>query len=598
MALSLNRAARLRFRRLFRRRQKIVEAATQNAGAQFETDLINRFDRLLQVKRFVSGWLALVLLISLCTVLQTLALNNHYQTLQPVSGGVYNEGIVGAYSNANPLYASGSVDSAVSRLIFAGLLKYDAKNQLVGDLASSYSVDATGQHYTVKLRPNLKWHDNKPLTAVDVAFTYHTIQNPDARSPLLPSWQGITITATDSQTITFDLPNVLSSFPYSLTNGIVPEHILASVPPTQLRTNTFNTLQPVGAGPFMWQTLELGHSADPAKATSFVALQPFKDYYGGAPKLDGIIVRAYASRENMIEAYENRDINAMAGLIEVPKQLRNEADLQEYSFASTAALMTFFRGGSGVLIDGSVRQALIKGANVADIIKGLPYQPKAVREPLLLGQLGYDMKFQQSGYDEAAANAQLDAAGWIKGANGIRSKNGQPLSFRLYAENTPENTYVIKKLITDWKKIGANVSPVLQDLTDFQTTLEFHTYDALLYGISVGTDPDVYAYWDSTQADVRAASRLNFSEYSSTTADASLEAGRTRLDANLRVIKYRPFLQAWQADAPALGLYQPRFLYISRGPVYGLSERTLNTDSDRYNTAATWQIRTTRVTNE
>ncbi|MEJ0073069.1 MAG: hypothetical protein WDN27_03245 [Candidatus Saccharibacteria bacterium] len=89
---------------------------------------------------------------------------------------------------------------------------------------------------------------------------------------------------------------------------------------------------------------------------------------------------------------------------------------------------------------------------------------------------------------------------------------------------------------------------------------------------------------------------MNFSEYKSPTADAALEAGRTRLDPALRVIKYQPFLQAWQADAPALGLYQPRFLYITRGTVYGLADHPLNTDSDRYDSVQNWEIHTAKVT--
>jgi len=126
--------------------------------------------------------------------------------------------------------------------------------------------------------------------------------------------------------------------------------------------------------------------------------------------------------------------------------------------------------------------------------------------------------------------------------------------------------------------------------------LEFHTYDALLHAISIGVDPDVFAYWDSSQADIRSNARLNFSEYKSTTADTALEAGRTRLDPALRIVKYRPFLQAWQTDAPALGLYQPRFLYITRGTVYGLTDHALNSDSDRYASVADWQIHTAKVT--
>jgi peptide/nickel transport system substrate-binding protein len=117
------------------------------------------------------------------------------------------------------------------------------------------------------------------------------------------------------------------------------------------------------------------------------------------------------------------------------------------------------------------------------------------------------------------------------------------------------------------------------------------SYDALLYGITIGKDPDVYVYWDSRNADVRSQTRLNFSDYKSAAADAALQAGRTRSDANLRAIKYQPFLQAWRDDAPAVGLYQPRFLYISHTKVYGLDEHAINTETERLSNVQNWMIR-------
>ncbi len=87
------------------------------------------------------------------------------------------------------------------------------------------------------------------------------------------------------------------------------------------------------------------------------------------------------------------------------------------------------------------------------------------------------------------------------------------------------------------------------------------------------------------------------SEYSNAAADAALEAGRTRIDPNLRAIKYRPFLEAWQKEAPALGLYQPRLLYITNGRVSGLGDQPINSAADRLNNVHNWQIREARVTN-
>jgi len=575
-----------------------MESAAEAAGKQFDSNLIGRMDRLVRVRRFTFGWLALVILLTLSTVIQTLALSGYYQTSQPAPGGIYNEGMVGTYTNANPIYATGSVDQAVSRLIFAGLFKYNDQNQLTGDLASGYTVDATGRHYVVKLRPGLTWQDGQPLTAQDVAFTYRLIQNPNVGSPLLQSWQNIAITAPNPLTIDFTLPNPFAAFPYNLLTGILPEHILKNVPATELRSSNFNTIEPVGAGPFAWQAIQASTGTDPSTALSLIALKPFAHYAGGAPKLGGFVLHVFGGEDAMVQAFQDRDINAMAGLDSVPAAVSRDTDANIVNFNSTAAMMTFFKTDDGVLADTDVRQALVQGANTTAISNQLGYVTLPVNEPLLIGQLGYNPQYKQAGYNPTAANALLSSDGWVLGSNGVRSKAGQQLAFSLYAQDTPENSQTVQMLVKDWAALGVQVTPVLQSLTDFQSTLAFHSYDALLYGISIGVDPDVFPYWDSSQADVRSTSQLNFSEYKSSVADASLEAGRTRLDPALRVIKYQPFLKAWQTDAPALGLYQPRILYISRGPVYGLTNHTLNTDSDRYNSVTNWEIRSVKVTDK
>src|SRR5206468_4518991 len=131
---------------------------------------------------------------------------------------------------------------------------------------------------------------------------------------------------------------------------------------------------------------------------------------------------------------------------------------------------------------------------------------------------------------------------------------------------------VTNELQKQWLAAGASVDVELLDPVEFQAALTSHSYEALLYGITIGADPDVFVYWDSSQADVRSAQRLNFSEYKNSKADLALEAGRTRLDPALRAAKYKPFLQVWQQDAPALAMYQPRVLYITNGMVDGLND--------------------------
>jgi peptide/nickel transport system substrate-binding protein len=584
------RRLKVRFRKDWRKRQKQVESFGQQAETLFEKDFFRRFDRLVKVRRFVLTWTLLVFLLIGSVVAETKGLSGYYQTLQPAPGGIFTEGIVGQYTNANPVYATSEVDQAVSHLIFAGLLTYNSQNRLVGNLADSWQADDNGQQYLVHLRPHLTWQDGRPLTAADVVFTFHVIQNPDAQSPFSASWQGVTITAVDSQTVLFTLPNPLASFPYSLTTGIIPQHLLNNVPMNEMRSVAFNTTSPIGAGPFALKQLQVTGDT-PQTHEEQVALRPFTNYWAGDPKLDSFVIHAFGGAQPMQNSFNKGNINAMVGLDSTPTNLTHNGSVDIYQMPLTAANYVFFKTSEGVLSDAKVRQALIQDSNVSSIINQLDYPTMPVDEPLLRSQLGYNPSYRQAGYNPSAAAATLTADGWVPGKDGIRYKNGLPLTFNLFAQNTSEYTMVTNALSQAWHNLGVDMHVYLQSSTDLQPTLEAHSYDALLDAVSIGVDPDVYVYWDSTQADIRAAGRLNFSEYQSATADTSLEAGRTRTDPALRAIKYQPLLQAWQNDAPALGLYQPRFLYISRGQVFGLSEHMINTDVDRYDNVQNWEIR-------
>jgi peptide/nickel transport system substrate-binding protein len=592
------RLIKLRFRRRLRKGQKQVEELGSQAEKQIEENFLGRFDRLRPVRRFVIAWLGLMALLIAALVGQNLNLGSYYQSLRGVPGGIYNEGILGRFTNANPIYATSDADASVSRLIFSGLFNYDQNGKLVGDLARSYSVDEHGSTYTVHLKPNLTWQDGQPLTSADVVYTYQLIQNPDVQSPLQSGWQGIEVSATDAYTIVFKLPGGLAAFPYNMTNGIVPKHILESIKPIDMRSADFNTVKPVGAGPFKWQAIQVKGDGTPEHAQERIALQPFKNYQAGQPKLQKFVTYIYADKTQMTGAFANNQLTAIEGLTDEPANLRHKSGMLEHNIPLRAATMVFFKTSAGVLANTSVRQALVKGADVPQIIDRLSYPARKVREPILIGQVGYDPALTEPGHDLKGAKALLDGAGWKLGKDGIRSKDGHKLTFTLTTADTADYHLVTKELKRQWLQLGVDLNVQYLDSNEFQTALTSHGYDAVLYGISIGPDPDVFVYWDSSQADIRSANRLNLSEYKNPTADASLEAGRTRSDPALRVIKYKPFLQEWQKDAPALGLYQPRLLYLTNGPVAGLNDNLpITSPIERFNNVNNWEIREAKVTN-
>lgn len=590
----VDRYTKLRWRRRFKRSQRQVENFSIQAEQGVDKYFFGRLPRLSNVRRFVTGWVLLIFLLGVGLVFQVRALSPYYQTVQSAEGGIFTEGIVGHFTTANPLYATSSVDSSVSRLIFSGLMQYNGHDQLIGDLASEVTSDERATVFTAKLKDNIYWHDGKPVTADDVVFTYQLIQNPDAKSPLQSNWKSVKIEKVDDRTVRFTLPHALASFKNLLTNGIIPKHKLEKVHPSQLRTDAFNVTSPIGSGPFKWDSIQISGQT-PEEREEQIGLSANLEYYGGEPDLDKFIVKAVNNKDLLVKRFNDQQVDAMVGIDKMPDNIDKDAVVKENSIPLDAQVMVFFKSSNDVLGDKAVRQALTKATNRAEILNGLGYPVKPSDGPLLYSHLGFAKDVTQFGYNLEEANAILDQNGWVKNQEGVREKSGKKLSFSLSSQNNSEYAYTSQILQRQWREVGADVKVDLESDTDLQSTIASHNYDSLLYGISVGNDPDVYAYWHSSQADVRSSSRLNFSEFKSALADSALDAGRTRTDPNLRAVKYRSFLTAWRDEAPAIALYQPRFLYISRGVVYGFDNKVLNTAVDRFWNVQNWRVRTEKV---
>jgi peptide/nickel transport system substrate-binding protein len=592
----INKHSRLRMRRRIRSRKRQVVDISETANKQLDRHVFRRWHNLYDARRFMVMWILLISILIVGTVMQTRALGRYYLEPAPVAGGVYTEGIVGSFSNANPIYAVNAVDSSVSRLIFSGLLTYNDQNQLVGDLAASWAFDAKANVYTVRLKPNLQWHDGKPLTADDVIFTFNTIKNPDAKSPLQVSWANIKIEKVSNTVVRFTLPNSYSPFLHSLTTGIVPEHLLKDIPAAQLRSAVFNNKQPVGAGPFKWKGIDTTSDSGAEIEKQRIQLVRFENFRGAPANLDGVTITTFPDALTLRDAFDDKKIMGASGL-NFDESKSKEASQVQDTFPQTASTMIFMKNSNQILTDANVRRALVSGTNVANMVNALGYPAIPVKSPILKNQVGYNPAIVQRPYDKQEAIKLLEAAGWvIPAGKTIREKNGVPLSFGLVSESNPEYVRLTSLLQKQWEELGVGLNISLQPAeTIAQSFILAHNYDILLYGINIGADPDTYPYWHSSQADVKSQGRLNLSEYKSGIADTALEAGRARVAPELRAAKYKPFLEAWRNDAPAIGLYQPNSFVITNQKIFGAEPKTINTPADRFNDIHTWMINTERT---
>ncbi len=586
------RHTKLRVKRKLRIHQKTISDVGEQASYTINRHLIRRWRNLNEVKRHVLAWWLLIVISSVGLFLQSGWLDSYYRKISYVPGGVYREGMLGDVTNINPIFASDEPDRAVSRLVFSGLLGFDNEGRLVNDLAQSVTADDKGTTYTAVLKPGIVWHDGSSLTADDVVYTIKMIQHPDTRSPLNLSWQGVTASVVDARTVKFELSSALTTFPQSLTVGIIPKHILAEQSPERLRSLPFNTTKAIGTGPFHVESIGL---RDPSEVTNRrIILNANKRYYNGSPKLDQFVVDTYNDFDAIVADYRAGRLTGMVVTsAEQLQSIQGNKKISEREKVSTVPLFTglyvFLKTSDPLFGDVKVRQALEQGTNPATMTAKFGEPVISVDSPILKGQVGYDKNITQSRYNPAHANQLLDDAGWKRNADGIRAKDGRLLDVNLTTQNDNDYPAIADDLKSQWAQLGVKVT-VRSEPSDTiqQTIIAPHAYQALLYGISIGPDPDVYPYWHSKEASVN---RFNLSEYKSPKADAALEAGRTRAVPAIRAVKYKPLLEAWRDDTPAIGLYQPLFIYVQAPNSFGLRTGHYVEAADRFSNVNEWMVK-------
>jgi peptide/nickel transport system substrate-binding protein len=172
-------------------------------------------------------------------------------------------------------------------------------------------------------------------------------------------------------------------------------------------------------------------------------------------------------------------------------------------------------------------------------------------------------------------------------------KDGVTLEFTITTTKDKEFEEVLKLISDQWQKIGVRVKVDIIDTSNaassfVQNVIQGRNFDILLYKLVIGADPDVFAYWHSSQT---SATGRNLSNYSSPLADASLSSARARLEPDLRNAKYKQFVKQWIDDAPAIALYQPVIEYVTAPNVSSVSEGGhLVTGVDRYANVQYWTV--------
>lgn len=537
--------------RFLKKHARRAEGATTRHARRF---LVNRWDKIREIRLHVIGWFTGVGLLIGITGLQMIWLQQSYVHLAPVSGGTYAEAVKGPIQTLNPLFATTPAEISATKLIFSSLYKYDTTGNLHGDVATAIS-SKNDQEFTVSLRHDVKWHDGKSLTAKDVVFTVNLMRDPSSRSVVAASWQGIAAELVDEYTVRFLLPASYAAFPHALTFPILPYHLLESVDPTSLRENAYS-IKPVGSGPFSFQLLQTVNGVGDRR---IVYLNANETYYEGRPRLDRMQLYAYKDDDTVNQALRTSEVT---GASDISSDVASTVDSNKFKVLTrpvNSGVYAIFNLSNSLLKDKKIRTALRLATDTHAIRNDLYGQPNSLYLPFITRQVTGASKIAEPKSNVSAAIKLLEKEGW-KLKDGIRTKKNQELRFRLVTRRNVEYEVALKTLISQWSSLGIKIDAEVFDTSDISKSfpgdiLQPRNYDILIDELVIGADPDVYAFWHS-------GGQSNFSNYGSDVSDDALASAREKSNPALRSAKYLAFARQWLSDIPAIGLYQSNLIYV------------------------------------
>jgi peptide/nickel transport system substrate-binding protein len=466
--------------------------------------------------------------------------------------------------------------------------------------AESFNVSEDGTTYTFKIRSNASFQDGKTVTSADVLYTIKQIQNPEVKSPHRSDWDGVSAEAPDDHTVVLTLPHAYAPFIENCALGILPEHLWQDTTPEDFPFNPLNT-KPVGSGPYMVEKVD----EDSTGSAVRFDLVPFSKFTLGRANVSSISVRLYANEEAVVKAFNTHDVNTVAGI--------SSEQLAELSLNNSTVVRSTLPRVFGVFLnqnhapifaDSSVRNALdialdkdrLIRATLGGFATPLTSPVPPTRSDIVTGTTSTSSAVSTAYTLDSidAARDALQRGGWVwNESEGVWKKGSQVLQFTLATTDTPELVASANAVITAWRQAGIKVTLKVYPLSELNTTvIRPREYDAILFGEVIGREPDLYAFWHSSQ---RNDPGLNLSLYANSKADTLLSQARATTNREDREKLYTEFADIIREDQPAIFLYAPDFLYVFPDNVVGVRIGSLTTPSERYQNVYQWYTDTERV---
>ncbi len=514
-----------------------------------------------------------------------------HTTPAPAIGGSYTEGLLGQPTYINPLLSRQEPDVSLTKLIFSGLYKYDSGGQLTADLADGLPIISADQkQYTINLRRDVRWHNDKIFNADDVIFTIGMLKDPAYKSPLRPLWQATTVEKISDYSVKFTTKDISGPFLDNLTLPIMPKAVWSKVETQNFLLSKFN-LEAIGSGPYAIKEIK----KLPSGKIEEILLQANQNYFLGRPKIDQVGIKFYDAEQDILNAFHSREINGF-GFIPLGSSLyldKDRSETQVMNIPLPQYQVVFFNLTNKILAEQPVRQALALATDKKQIIEQVFKNNALIPSSPLLLTAAAETKYPET-LDTEKAKALLENAGWkIDPQTGNRVKKNVTLEFTIATNDSLVNSKAAELLANQWRSLNIKVNlTVLPSKQLSDTLIKPRTFDVLLFPQKFGADPDPFLFWHSSQAKDPG---FNLTGFQDAAADKLITEARTTTDRKTREEKYQQFNDIIVARIPVIFLDQTMFVYALDKKIKNVGYEKLYDPSMRFYDITNWYISENRV---
>lgn len=397
-------------------------------------------------------------------------------------------------------------DGSVADLIYETLVDFTPSFEYEPALAASWDISDDNRSVTFHLQPDAMWHDGEPVTAEDVKFSLMFVGHKDYTGPRysnveqivgMDAWhtgaaddvEGIEI--IDEKTIKVTTIQPFGPFLYQIGGRyVLPKHIWGDVEVAKADQQRDLLEEPVGSGPFVF---------DDFVKDQYVSTVANENYWGGKPKVDGIVIQAVSQDTAQAQLIKGEiDIMSVSDFNPTTLAALEGAGVQLKTAGLVAVQYMGVNHSNPHFQDKRVRQALAHAINRQSIVDDLLYGKGNVADapfPKTIWAHPGDDVIKHYNYDSDRAIELFTEAGYTF-ENGVMSKDGQPVKWNLkYPSGNKVREKAAELIEQNLGDIGIEVELLLMEFQTLSDAADSGDFDMFLMGMGTSFDADQLYIW-------------------------------------------------------------------------------------------------------